>query len=79
MSEHVVEGLGEDLHNDVVDWDVNELHKESNEPHDSKSDCSCHGNALELCGKSGQLVATVYTQASPTHCKNVAAQIFFQQ
>lgn len=47
---------GRDVHNDVVDRDVNELHKEPNEPHDSKPNCGRHGNTLELCGKSRQMV-----------------------
>uniref|UniRef100_A0A0E9W7W9 Uncharacterized protein n=1 Tax=Anguilla anguilla TaxID=7936 RepID=A0A0E9W7W9_ANGAN len=34
--------------NDVVDGDVYEFDKESNEAHDSKSNCSCHGNFLEF-------------------------------
>ena len=36
------------LHNDVVDWDMNELHKEPNEPHDGETHCCCHCDALEL-------------------------------
>ena len=45
------------LHNDVVDWDMNELHKEPNEPHDGKAHRCCHGNPLELYsgGKGGYL------------------------
>lgn len=36
-------------HYDVVDRNVNELHKESNEPHDSKTNGSGQSNFLELC------------------------------
>lgn len=36
------------LHNDVVDGDVDEFDKESNEAHDGKSNCCCHGNLLEF-------------------------------
>lgn len=38
-----------DLHNDVVDGDVNELHKEPDKTHHSKPYCCCQGDALELC------------------------------
>ena len=37
------------LHNDVVDGDVDQFDKETNETHDGKSDSCCHGNLLELC------------------------------
>lgn len=36
------------LHNDVVDWDVYQLNKESDEPHNSKTYCCCHGNLLKF-------------------------------
>ena len=36
------------LHNDVVDWNVNELDKESNKAHHSKSHSRGQGNPLEL-------------------------------
>ena len=36
------------LHNDVVDGNMDELHKESNESHDGKSNGSGHGDLLEL-------------------------------
>lgn len=46
------EGMAsEDLHNDVVDWDVNKLDKEANEAHDGESDCCGKGNFLKLCLK----------------------------
>ena len=38
-----------DLHQDVVDGDVNELHKVADEPHDGKPHCCCQGDLLELC------------------------------
>lgn len=53
-----------DVHDDVVDWDVNELHKEPYESHDSKPNCGRHGNTLELCGKSRQMVHTAPTNFS---------------
>lgn len=37
-----------DLHNDVVDGDVDQLDKESDEPHDGKADRRRHRNLLEL-------------------------------
>ena len=37
-----------DLHNDVVDWDVNKLDKEANEAHDGKSDCCGKGYFLKF-------------------------------
>lgn len=37
------------LHNDVVNGDVDQLHKEANEAHDGKAYCCCHGDLLELC------------------------------
>lgn len=39
------------LHNDIVDWDVNQLDKEANKSHDGKANCCRHGNLLELCKK----------------------------
>lgn len=36
------------LHNDVVDGDVDEFDKESNEAHNGKSNRCCHGNLLEF-------------------------------
>lgn len=37
------------LHNDVIDWDVDEFHKESDKPHHCKPDGSRKSNALKLC------------------------------
>ena len=37
------------LHNDVVNGNVDELHEETDEAHDSESDGSGKGNLLELC------------------------------
>merc|ERR1719498_559388 len=34
--------------NDVVDRDENQLDSVANEAHDSKADCACHSNLLEL-------------------------------
>lgn len=39
---------GSTTNNDVVDGDVDEFDKESNEAHDGKSNCCCHGNLLEF-------------------------------
>jgi len=36
------------LHNNVVDWDMNQLHKEPDESHDCKSNRCCNGNFLIL-------------------------------
>ena len=38
-----------DLHQDVVDGDVNELHKVADEAHDGEPHCRCQGDLLELC------------------------------
>lgn len=35
-------------HNDVVDGDVNELDKETDETHDGKPNCCGHSNLLKL-------------------------------
>jgi hypothetical protein len=35
-------------HNDVVYGDVNQFHKEADEPHNTESYCSCNGNFLEF-------------------------------
>ena len=40
------------LHNDVVDGDVDEFHKESDEAHDRKANRCCHGNLLEFYNMS---------------------------
>ena len=37
------------LHNDVVDWNMDQLNEKSNEAHDAKADGSCHGDLLEFC------------------------------
>ena len=37
------------LHNDVVDGNVDELDKEPNEAHDEKAYCCSKGNLLKLC------------------------------
>ena len=36
------------LHQYVVDGDMNELHKETNEAHDGEPQCCCQGDLLEL-------------------------------
>ena len=36
------------IHDDVVDWDVNQLDEKPNEAHDGKPDSCGHGNLLEL-------------------------------
>lgn len=38
----------DDLHNDVVDRDVDQLNKKSNETHDRESDCSRNCDLLKL-------------------------------
>ena len=37
------------LHNDVVDGNVDQFDKETDEAHDGKSNSCCHGNLLKLC------------------------------
>ena len=44
------------LHQNVVDGDVNELHKEPNETHDSESHCCCQGDFLELCSDKTEIL-----------------------
>lgn len=50
-------------HQDVVDWDVDELHEETNETHDQEPNGSGLGHLHELCmitdGKEGNRDATV--------------------
>lgn len=36
------------VHNDVVDWNVNQFDEETDESHDGKANCRCNGNLLEL-------------------------------
>lgn len=38
------------IHNDVVDWDVDEFHEEADEAHDREAYSRCHGDLLKLCG-----------------------------
>lgn len=38
----------------VVDWDVDELHEEADETHDEEADGSCDGNLGEFCGEAGR-------------------------
>lgn len=38
----------EHIHNDVVDWDVDEFDEEANESHDTESDGSGKSDLLEL-------------------------------
>lgn len=40
------------LHNDVIDWDMDQLDKESNKTHDSESNSCGHCNLLEFCKKN---------------------------
>lgn len=37
------------LHNNVVDWDMDQFDKEANKSHYCKAYCCCHCNLLELC------------------------------
>lgn len=46
-------GGGSGLHDDVVDWDVDEFHKEANESHDGEPHCSGQCNLLELWKRGG--------------------------
>ena len=47
------------LHNDVVDGDVNELHKKPDEAHNGESYRCRHGNLLKL-----------WEEDNPTHCQD---------
>ena len=44
------------LHYDVIDGDVDEFYKESNESHDCKPDGRGQSDALELCKKPKKLI-----------------------
>ena len=50
------------LHNDIVDWDMDQFDKEANKSHYRKAYCCCHGNLLELCknNKNFSLGSLVY-------------------
>lgn len=37
------------LHNNVVDRDMDQFHKEANKSHYCKAYCCCHCNLLEFC------------------------------
>ena len=39
------------IHNNIVDRDVDQLHKISNKSHDEETDCYCQGNLLKLYSK----------------------------
>jgi hypothetical protein len=41
-------------HNDVVDGDVDELHKEANEAHETKANSSCYGYLSEFLSEKSQ-------------------------
>ncbi len=41
--------IGHNVHNDVVDWDMDELDEESDESHQSEANSGGDGNLLELC------------------------------
>lgn len=41
-------GFRRDLHNNIVDWDVNEFDEKANEAHDAKTDGSSKSDLLEF-------------------------------
>ena len=47
------------LHNDVVDGNMDEFDEETDEFHDGRSNGCCHDNLLELC-KLLRLLFTVF-------------------
>jgi hypothetical protein len=48
ISGHEDSSIGQYLHNDVVDGNMNEFDEEPNESHDSKTNGSCDSNLLEF-------------------------------
>ena len=52
MNMNFQEWHAKNLHNDVIDWDVDELDEEPDEPHHGKPDCRGRGNTLKLCGNN---------------------------
>ena len=53
------------LHNDVIDWDMDELDEEPDEPHHGKPDCRGRGNTLKLCGNNHLLTLSLSLSLSP--------------
>jgi len=45
----VERGIGNSVHNDVVDGDMHQLHKKADKPHHEEADGRGVGNLLELC------------------------------
>lgn len=60
-----------DLHQDVVDGDVNELHKVADEPHDGKPHCCCQGDLLELCRDIRNCSGKAHTHTHSLVCNEI--------
>jgi len=52
-------------HQDVVDWDVDELDEETNEPHDEKPNGGGFGHLHELCAEANGIEDRGNCQGSP--------------
>lgn len=69
-------------HQDVVDWDVDELDEESNETHDQEPDCGGLGHLHELCAdiviRRKRVVYEVKV-AVIRMCKGKAATVFISR
>jgi hypothetical protein len=63
------------LHNDVVDGNVDELNKEANEAHQAEANSCGHGNLLEFC-KSLKLIIK-YTQQALWKVVNLSKSILY--
>ena len=51
-------------HNDVVDGDVDELDKETNEAHETKANSSCYGYLSEFLSEKSQVKLKTFVQSS---------------
>ena len=64
----------DNLHNDVVDGNVDEFDKEPNEPHDEKAYCRGKGNSLKLCKEKQQTELNVRSVISTLSIRSEGCQ-----
>lgn len=64
----------DNLHNDVVDGNVDEFDKEPNEPHDEKAYCRGKGNSLKLCREKQQTELNVRSVISTLSIRSEGCQ-----
>lgn len=43
--------MDRNIHNDIIDGNVNQFDKKPNESHNCKANSSCHSNFLKFCSK----------------------------